>query len=88
MSENTRKTNGFDSFPAIQATHFGIRLGITFGVTFGTLLFQKSRGINWDLLDLGNRMQRKWSPYSAGPLIELQKSTIKVLFKSELAKEA
>ena len=39
MSENTRKTNGFGSFPAIQRTHFGVHLGITFGVTFGTPFF-------------------------------------------------
>ncbi len=44
MNENTRKTNGFCSFPAIRWIHFGIRLGVTFEVTFGTSLFQELNG--------------------------------------------
>ena len=41
VSENTRKTKGFDSFLAILGSHFGTHFGVTFGSPPGSSLLRK-----------------------------------------------
>ena len=41
VSENTRKTNGFDSFLTIWGTYFGTHFGVTFGSPPGSCLLRK-----------------------------------------------
>ena len=58
VSENTRKTKGFDSFLAIWGSRFGTHFGATFGSPPGSCLLRKLIKMR----DLGSRMQRKWTP--------------------------
>ena len=83
MSENIRKTNGFDSFLAIGGSHFGTHFGVTFGSPPGSCLLGKL-----------NKNERSGEPdakeMDADPqslATVLQKECKKVLLKSELAKK-